>query len=97
MANRPYAIDIITHITKREMDGGLKFEYYTTILSHKNDHGLWSLSTVEHFASSSLNSTEVILHLHPECTRSQQDLTLTEASELTCMPRWCNERPQSSL
>ena len=28
---------------------------------------------------------EVILHLHPECTRSQQDLTLTEANKLTSL------------
>ena len=51
---------------------------------------------------------KVILHLHQECTRCQQDLTLTEANKLTCMPHWRSEltkcvtvlklhRPQSSL
>ena len=39
-------------ITKRETGGGQKFGYYAAILSGKNDHGLQSLSTAEHFASS---------------------------------------------
>ena len=54
--NRPYAIDVITQITKRETDGGRKFGYYAAILSGKNGRGLRSLSTVEHFASSRLTS-----------------------------------------
>ena len=53
---RPYAIDVITHITKRETDGGRKFGYYAAILSGKNDRGLRSLSTAEHFVSSFLTS-----------------------------------------
>ena len=53
---RPYAIDVITQVTKHEMDGGRKFGYYTAILSGKKGCGLWSLSTVEHFASSFLTS-----------------------------------------
>ena len=51
-----HAIDVITHITKRETDGGRKFGYYAAILSGKNDRGLLSLSTTEHFASSFLTS-----------------------------------------
>ena len=54
--NRPYAIDVITQITKREMDGGRKFGYYAAILSGKNGRGLRSLSTAERFASSRLTS-----------------------------------------
>ena len=54
--NRPYAIDVITQITKRETDGGRKFRYYAAILSGKNGRGLQSLSTAEHFASSRLTS-----------------------------------------
>ena len=50
------SIDVITHVTKRETDGGRKSGYYATILSGKNDHGLQSLSTVEQFASSFLTS-----------------------------------------
>ena len=38
------------------MDSGQKSGYYAAILSGKNDHGLWSLSTVEQFASSFLTS-----------------------------------------
>ena len=76
----------LPHI-KRETDGGQKSGYYAAILSGKNDSGLWSLSTAEQFASSFLTSTEMILHFYPECTRSQQDLTLIEANKLTCMPR----------
>ena len=51
-AYRPYAIDVITQITKRETDGGRKFGYYAAILSGKKGRGLRSLSTAEHFASS---------------------------------------------
>ena len=54
--NRPYAIDVITQITKRETDGGRKFGYYAAILSGKNGRDLRSLSTAEHFASSRLTS-----------------------------------------
>ena len=53
---RPYAIDVITQITKRETDGGRKFRYYAAILSGKNGRGLRSLSTAKHFASSFLTS-----------------------------------------
>ena len=42
---RPYAIDVITQITKRETDGGRKFGYYAAILSGKNGRSLRSLST----------------------------------------------------
>ena len=56
MLYRPYAIDVIIHMTKRETDGGRKLGYYAAILSGKNDRGLQSLSTVEHFASSFLTS-----------------------------------------
>ena len=83
---RPYAIDVITHISKREIDGGRKFGYYAAILSGKNDSGLWSLSTAEQLASSFLTTTGSDLHLHKEYARSQQVLTLTEANKLTCMP-----------
>ena len=31
------------------------------------------------------------LHLHSECTRSQQGLMLTKVNKLTCMPRWHSE------
>ena len=54
--NRPYAIDIITHMTKHETDGRRKFGYYVAILSGKKGHGLRSISTVEHFVSSFLTS-----------------------------------------
>ena len=53
---RPYAIDVITQITKRETGGGRKFGNYAAILSGKNGRGLRSLSTAEHFASSRLTS-----------------------------------------
>ena len=43
-------------VTKHEMDGGRKSAYYVAILSGKNDCGLWSISTVEQFASSFLTS-----------------------------------------
>ena len=45
------------HVTKCETDSGQKSGYYAAILSGKNDHGLWSLSTVEQYASSFLTST----------------------------------------
>ena len=78
------------HVTKRETDGGQKARYYATTLSDKND--LWSV----YGAQVQWNSLpapfspvqEVVLHLHPECTRSQQFLTLTKANKVTCMPRW---------
>ena len=44
-------------VTKHKTDSGRKLAYYATILSGKNDRGLWSLSTVEQFASSFLTST----------------------------------------
>ena len=53
---KPYAIDVITQITKCEADGGRKFGFYAAIVSGKNGRGLRSLSTVEHFASSFLTS-----------------------------------------
>ena len=81
---RPYAIDVITRITKRETDGGRKFGYYVAILSGKKGRGLQSLSTLRAPFSP---VQEMILHLHPECARSQQDLTLIEANKLTCIPR----------
>ena len=71
------------HITKCETDSGWKSRYYAIIFSGKNDHGLWSLSTVEQFLSSFLTTAGSDLHLHLECTRSTQDLTLTEAN--TCL------------
>ena len=74
-------------VTKRETDGGRKSAYHAAILSGKNDSGLWNLSTVEQFVSSFLTSAGSDFTLHPECTRSQQDLTLTKANKLTCMPR----------
>ena len=80
---RPYAIDIITQITKCETDGGRKF---AAILCGKNGRSLRSLSTVKYFASSLLTSAGN--DLHPECIMSQQDLTLTEANKLTCTPCW---------
>ena len=58
---RPYAIDIITQITKRETDGGWKFGYYTAILSGKN------YVCTSRAPGSPVQ--EVILHLHPQCTR----------------------------
>ena len=66
------------HITKREMDGGQKSRYYAAILSGKNDCGLWSLSSLRAPFSP---AQEVILYLHPECARPQQDLLLTEANK----------------
>ena len=44
------------HITKRRTDSGRKSAYYAASLSGKNYRGLWSLSTVEQFASSFLTS-----------------------------------------
>ena len=38
--------------TKLEVNSERKVRYYTTVLSGKEDHGLWSASTAEHFASS---------------------------------------------
>ena len=32
--NRPYAIDVITQITKHETDGGQKFGYYAALRRH---------------------------------------------------------------
>ena len=55
--NRPYAIDVITHVTERKTVGGRKSGYYAAILSGKNDRSLRSLSTAEQFASSFLTST----------------------------------------
>ena len=40
------------HVIKRETDSGRKSGYYAAILSGKEDHGIWRLSTAEHFASS---------------------------------------------
>ena len=34
---------------------------------------------------------EIILRFFLKCTRSQQDLMLTEANKLTCRPRWRSE------
>ena len=53
---RPYAIDVITQITKRETDSKRKFGYYAAILSGKKGRSLRSLITAEHFASSFLTS-----------------------------------------
>ena len=46
---RSYALP---HITKHKTDTGQKSGYYATIFSGKEDHGLCSISTVKHFASS---------------------------------------------
>ena len=43
-------------VIKHETDSGRKLAYYAAILSGKNDRGLWSLSTVEQFASSFLKT-----------------------------------------
>ena len=40
------------HITKHKTDSGRKPGYYATILSGKEDHSLWRISTVKHFVSS---------------------------------------------
>ena len=69
------------HVTKCEMDSGRKSGYYAAILSGKNDRGVKSS-----LQAPFLPAQEVILRLHPECIRSQQDLTLTEANKLTWMP-----------
>ena len=47
------------NLTKHETNSGRKAKaaYYDTIMSGKNDHGLWSASTAEQFASSFLTST----------------------------------------
>ena len=72
---RPYAIDVITQITKRETDGGRKFGYYAV---QSSKYSRAPFSPVQ----------EMILDMHPECARFQQDLTLTEPNKLTCTPRW---------
>ena len=53
------------HVTKHEMDGGLKSAYYAAILSGKNDHSLCNLSTAKQFASSFLTSTGSEFKLTP--------------------------------
>ena len=83
---RPYAIDVIAHIFKCEMDGGRKFGYYAAILSGKNDSGLRSLSTASSLRAPFSPAQEVIYIFTQEYTRSQQALTLTEANKLTCIP-----------
>ena len=40
------------------MDSGQKSRYYAAILSGKNDHSIWSVSTAEQFVSSFLTSAE---------------------------------------
>ena len=72
------------HIPKCGMDNGQKPGYFATILCGKNGCGLWSVSTAEQLVSSFLTSAGSNFTFIP---RSQQDLTLTEANKLTCMPR----------
>ena len=72
-------------VTKCETDGGRKSGYFAVIFSGKNDRGLWSLTQSSLQAPSS-SAQEVILHLHPKCTRFQQDLTLTKVNKRICMP-----------
>ena len=40
------------------MDSGQKSRYYAAILSGKNYHSIWSVSTAEQFVSSFLTSAE---------------------------------------
>ena len=53
---RPYAMTSSPHVTNHEMDTGRKAGNYATILSGKNDRGLWSVSSAETFVSSFLTS-----------------------------------------
>ena len=45
------------YVSKCETNSGRKAGYYTAILSRKNGHGIWSVSTAKQFASSFLTST----------------------------------------
>ena len=45
------------HVTKHETDSGWKAGYCATILSGKNDHGLWSVSIAKSFVSPYFPST----------------------------------------
>ena len=77
----------IPHETESEMDCGQKGGYYAAILSGK----IKRLQSIEHkrghFASSFLTSAGSYFTFptfHPERTRPQQYLTITEANKLTC-------------
>ena len=54
---------------KGYIHSGQKSGYYTAILSGKNDRGLWSVSTAEQFANSSLRRKGFYI-----CTQNAQDL-----------------------
>ena len=77
----------LPHETECETDCGRKGGCYAAILSGK----IRRLQSMEHkgghFASSFLTSAGsdfTFPTFHPEHTRPQQDLTITEANKLTC-------------
>ena len=80
ICDRPYAFDVITHITKHEMDGWRKIRYCATILSGKSDHSLWSICTAEWYASSFLTGRKWFCHY----TQNAQGLLLKWIS----LPAW---------
>ena len=47
-----YRLHAIPDITKCKTDSGRKSRHYAAILSGKDEHSLWSLSTAKHFARS---------------------------------------------
>ena len=67
---------------------GQKVGYYATILSSKNYHSLWSVSTAEWFMSSFLTSTESDFTFTP---RMHKVLTGPNVHKFTWMPHWCSE------
>ena len=75
------------HVAERKTDSGQKSVHYAAILSGKNDSSLWSLSTVEQFASSFLTNAGSDFTFTPRMQKISQDLMITEANKLTCMPR----------
>ena len=64
--HRPYAIDVNTHVTKRETNSRRKAGYYATILSGKQNSSLWSVSSGEQFADSFFMSAKSDFTFLPE-------------------------------
>ena len=82
---KPYTIDVITLHNQMWNEWWIEMWILCRHFEWQKWPWLWSLNT----ASSLLTSAGS--DLQPECTRSQQELILTKANKLTCMPRWHSE------
>ena len=101
---RPYAIDVITSCNQTWNGWWMEMQILHRHFEWQNNHGLWSLSTAELFASSFLTSAGSDLTFAPRMHKVSLDLTLTKACLIDAVHELTNcftvlklYGPQSSL